>query len=180
MQYKKYRIQNTEYRIRNTSRGFTILLAALISSVVLALGVSIFEIAIKQVSLSSMGKDSQFAFYAADTGAECALYWDVRWNYFATTTPASVTPPQPKCAGLSLSVQGRPTAPIPDPYTMTFNFNPNGKCAQVRVTKCAGIGVCDPLNPQIHTIIHADGFNTTCETISTNQRALQRSVELHY
>jgi len=67
---------------KNTgSRGFTLLLAALVASIVLALGTSIYEIATKEVQLSSLGRDSQFAFYAADTAAECALYWDFRYNY---------------------------------------------------------------------------------------------------
>jgi Tfp pilus assembly protein PilX len=68
-------------------RGFTLMLAALVSSIVLALGTSIYEIAQKEVQLSALGRDSQFAFYAADTAAECALYWDFRYSYFATSSP---------------------------------------------------------------------------------------------
>lgn len=180
----KQKAKNREQAVRaffsraRTTGGFTLLLAALISSVVLALGVSIFEIALKQVSLSSMGRDSQFAFYAADTGAECALYWDIRWNYFGTTTPADVVPPQPQCATLPINASGRPVTPT-DPYTMTFQFEPTGRCAQVSVKKCTA--QCDPVAyPNIHTIIHADGFNTDCASVSTSERALQRSVELHY
>ncbi len=70
----------------NTKRGFTLLLAALVASIVLALGSSIFTIAKKQITLSSLGRDSQFAFYAADTVAECALYYDVRFSSFATSS----------------------------------------------------------------------------------------------
>jgi hypothetical protein len=160
-------------RLKTGPRGFTLLLAALVSSVVLALGISIFEIALKQVTLSSMGRDSQFAFYAADTGAECALYWDVRHNYFGTTTPSSSA----VCATQTLTVSGRP---IPDEsrYELTFQFEPTGKCAAVTVTKC--VAECNAAYPGIHTIIHADGFNTTCDSVSSNPRALQRSVELHY
>src|SRR3990167_4752401 len=67
---------------RNGERGFTLLLAALVASIVLALGASIFGVAQKELTLSSIGRDSQFAFYAADTGAECALYWDFRHQAF--------------------------------------------------------------------------------------------------
>ncbi len=70
----------------NTKRGFTLLLAALVASIVLALGSSIFTIAKKQITLSSLGRDSQFAFYAADTVAECALYYDVRFSSSATSS----------------------------------------------------------------------------------------------
>jgi hypothetical protein len=145
-------------------KGFTILLAALVTSLVLTLGIAIFSVAQKQVVLSSLGRSSQYAFYAADTGAECALYWDVRYDYFSTTTP-TVTP---ACDGTPLTFSGSAGAL---PYTISYQFQPNGYCAQVTVTKSAA----DP-----KTIIHADGFSTACADISLSGRTLQRSVELSY
>ncbi len=61
-----------------SSRGFTLLLASLIASLLLSVGLSMFTIAQKEIILSSLGRDSQYAFYAADSGAECALYWDFK------------------------------------------------------------------------------------------------------
>lgn len=145
-------------------------MAALIASIVLSLGASIFTIAQKSVVLSSLGRDSQFAFYAADTGSECALFWDIRFGYFATTAPASVVNPDPQCGGTSLNASGRSTT---YPYTMTFQFEPNGFCSIVTVTKSQSGSV-------ISTVIHADGYNTNCTIKSTAARSLQRSVELHY
>jgi Tfp pilus assembly protein PilX len=55
------------------ARGFTLLLASLISSLLLILGSAIFVLVQKQIILSSLGRDSQFAFYAADQAAECAM-----------------------------------------------------------------------------------------------------------
>ncbi|MBI5470056.1 hypothetical protein HY968_01915 [Candidatus Kaiserbacteria bacterium] len=169
-------------QVASGSRGFTLLLAALVSSIVLALGASIFEIASREVTLSSIGRDSQFAFYAADQGAECALYWDLRYLYFATSSPANVVSPDPRCDGQSLEVSGRPISAPYYPYTMTFTYSPNvsiaasagGNCATVSVQKSLGS------NGVVRTAIHADGFNTTCSAQSTSPRALQRSVELHY
>ncbi|MEK7107503.1 MAG: hypothetical protein AAB899_04950, partial [Patescibacteria group bacterium] len=157
---------------RSGKGGFTLLLAALISSVVLALGVSIFEIAQKQVSLSSIGRESQFAFYAADTAAECALYWDVRWNYFAQTPPFDSATCDNQPVAITLP---RPSTPT---RTMSFNFNPNGFCSKVTVKKC-DIDVCDSYQ-NTHTIIRADGYNVPCASIDSSTRALQRSVELRY
>jgi hypothetical protein len=159
--------RHTPYAIRGTrgERGFTLLLAVLIAAIVLALATSIFQIARKEITLSSLGRDSQFAFYAADTGAECALYWDVRYGYFATSSP-SITP---FCDGdTTLGATGH-SATLP--YTVSFEFEPNGICSRVYVTKSEA-------SP--HTVIHADGFSTNCATIATNPRALQRSVELRY
>jgi len=150
--------------IRRHERGFTVLLAALVASLVLSLGISIFSIAQKQVILSSLGRSSQFAFYSADTAAECALYWDIRYDAFGTTSPSMT----PACAGAPLTITG---APGPLPYTMAFDFEPNGYCAHVEVTKSAS----DP-----RTVIHADGFSTPCVDVEVSGRVLQRSVELNY
>ncbi len=56
-------------KVKN-NRGFTLLLASLIASLLATIGLAMFAIAQKEVRLSSMGRESQFAFYAADTGAE--------------------------------------------------------------------------------------------------------------
>ncbi|TSC86137.1 MAG: hypothetical protein G01um10148_643 [Parcubacteria group bacterium Gr01-1014_8] len=85
---------------KEKSRGFTLLLSALIASLSLALGLAIVTIARKSVILSSIGRDSQFAFYAADTGAECALYWDIRHELFSTSSP----PEQITCDGQTVNV----------------------------------------------------------------------------
>ncbi len=184
-------------RRRAANSGFTLLLAALVSSIVLAVGAAIFGIAQKQVLLSAIGRDSQFAFYAADTAAECALYWDFRCNYFASSTDlinASCNNPNPTCDTKLLAAEGRPTAPPYYPYTMTSqkmdlfeDATISGNlCAQVSVTKCQGTfnadGVCVTGAPtdSIRTIIRADGYSTNCASILTSARALQRSVELHY
>ncbi len=57
-------------------KGFVLAFSLLLSSIVLALAFGIFNILLKQIVLTSSAKDSQIAFYAADAGAECALYWD--------------------------------------------------------------------------------------------------------
>lgn len=68
-------------------KGFTLLFAVLLAVLVLAVGASVINIAMKQVILTGIGRESQFAFYAANTGVECALYWDYRdERVFATST----------------------------------------------------------------------------------------------
>lgn len=163
---------------RASERGFTLLIAALVASIVLALGASIFALAQKEVTLSSIGRDSQFAFYAADTAAECALYWDFRFNYFATATPAGVA--DPTCDQEALNATGRSDT---YPYTMTSermdlfrDATPIGDfCAEISVTKSL-----DPVTSALRTVIHADGYSSPCASVDTNPRTLQRSVELHY
>src|SRR3989344_158753 len=72
------------------TRGFTIFFAVLVGSLALAIGLSIYELLIRELALSQIATQSQYAIYAADAGAECALYWDGRYNgtnsAFATST----------------------------------------------------------------------------------------------
>lgn len=153
---------------RRQERGFTLLLSALVASIVLALGASIFAIAQKELALSSIGRDSQFAFYAADTGAECALYWDIRHEYFATSAPAIA----PTCAEEDLDAVGHS---VTYPYTVSFQIEPSGYCVDVAVTKSL-----TPDFQSVRTAIRADGFSVACGAIATSPRTLQRSVELNY
>lgn len=169
-------------RAHRGQRGFTLLFAALIASIVLSLGSAIFEIAQKQVTLSSLGRDSQFAFYAADTIAECALYWDFRYSYFSTSTPDGV---DPTCSGEPLTTSGRPSNCSGAgcyPYTITSDYldlfqgvASGDFCAQVTVEKTQ-----DSDTGAVHTIVKGDGYSTSCADIDSNPRTLQRSVELRY
>jgi len=96
-------------------RGFTLLLAVIVSAISLSLGTAIFSIEQKEVTLSSVCRNSQFAFYAADTAAECALYWDMRFNFFSTSTPTVAA----TCDGQAVTVSGRSASYTPT-SSMTF------------------------------------------------------------
>lgn len=81
-------------------RGFTLLIAVVLTSVALGIGLALLDIAYKQVVLASTAKQSQSAFYAADTLMECVLYYDQQLNTFAySATSGSVT-----CNGQTASV----------------------------------------------------------------------------
>jgi len=176
--------QQGKRQARSGQAGFTLLLAAIAASIALTLGTSIFSISAKQIQLSSIGRDSQYAFYAADAAAECALYWDIRFSYFGTSTPPDPQD-QYKCAGQAITSAGRPAPndPTPYPYTVTTQLELNGRCVNISVLKCQGTispaGLCTLAPPAIRTLVHADGFNTSCAQIGSLQ-ALQRSVELRY
>jgi len=196
------RTLHTLYSIPHTreSKGFTLLLAALVASIVLSIGAAIFSIALKQVSLASTGKNSQFAFYAADSGAECALYWDIRNNGFASSSISSV-PGTVTCSG-------------PEPITVNL-YSSSGSSATSTIffavnhddgtAYCVGVTVAKYLNSStngISTTIHADGYSTRVfgdyddmhddctpsgtapgtapSAVLSDPNALQRSVELHY
>lgn len=59
-----------------TKSGGALILGLMIASILLSVGMGISNIALKEIKLSSIGNKSGIAFYMADTGIECALYWD--------------------------------------------------------------------------------------------------------
>lgn len=137
---------------QKTRRGFTLLYAALISALMLAVGLSIFNIAIKETMLSRLGRESQLAFYAADAGAECALYWDLKYtalpgytSVFPTTTESlDDNPLFPPTSGVlcdGVDVAGiwttENTTSISAKQSFTLNLGPsfNDPCAIVIVDK---------------------------------------------
>lgn len=162
---------NTRGTHTTAQRGFTLLLASLVASVVLVLGASIFALASKEVVLSALGRDSQFAFYAADGAAECALYWDVRHIALDETLFSTTTSP----TTLTCDTQQVPITTggsWPAGVTFTFQYEPNDTCAKVVVTKKA-------TNPV--TTISASGYNISCADLDAgSDRALERSVQLQY
>lgn len=72
--------------------GFVILFAILVSTIILIMSAGIFRVAQKESILSSYSKESQVAFYAADAGVECALYWDISNTIAGTKFPISQAP----------------------------------------------------------------------------------------
>lgn len=159
-------------------------MAALVASIVLMLGSSIFSIAQKQVILSSIGRDSQFAFYAADTAAECALYYDIRLQAFGTAEdPTVATVTCDKAADGSDLTADTTIVDGGSAATSTFMLDLFGRNVftntAASATNCVEVTIAkNPTSP--FTVIHADGYSTPCAGITTSARALQRSIELRY
>lgn len=63
-------------------KGFTLLFAVLISILVMSISTTIISISTRQIILSGTSRESQYAFYAANTALECAYYWDQRGDNF--------------------------------------------------------------------------------------------------
>lgn len=89
-------------------KGFALLFSVLVSTIIISIGATIISISIRQTILSGTARESQVAFYAANTALECAFFWDT--VKFALPTTGVVfpvgateqlvsTPDQIKCAG---------------------------------------------------------------------------------
>ena len=78
--------------------GFALLLTLVVISVVLAIGLSLLNITVKQFTLSATARDSELAFHAANTGIECALAAAESVDIFTGGAPAAI---DFDCAGVN-------------------------------------------------------------------------------
>jgi len=157
---------------KDTQKGFTLFIAVVISSLLLLVVLSISNIALQETILSGAGRESQLAFYAADSGVECALFWDYRnpgHDHSAFLSPQqsitcgqAVTYEVPNNLGVGIPQSqldpggifedfdpGKPTSPNKPsqgvPATSQFKVSfANGTCAIVGVTKYYVPGVLRP------------------------------------
>ncbi len=64
------------FRNKNQS-GFALLMTLVVVSVVVSVALTLIDLTIKQLRLSTGSKDSENAFHAANAGVECIRYWRV-------------------------------------------------------------------------------------------------------
>jgi hypothetical protein len=147
-------------------RGFTLLIAVILASVASAVGISLASLAFKSVRLSDTAAASSAAFYAADTGLECALYADQKqstFNYLTHQPSPSITCATP--TGSQSVSFGKST------YSGYYVFSSNSPggysggwfpvgsgCARLTAYKYSdgrsyvyseGVNVCDLSNPHL-------------------------------
>lgn len=141
-----------------SNAGFALLMASLLSTLMLSIGTAVFNLSLKELILSSGGRESQFAFYAADTGTECALYWDLKENSFATSSTSNINCNEQVIENVGGSLIS----------TFTFNFSPDPYCATVTVIKNSEM---------TQTTIESRGYNT-CDI--SNPRRVERGIKVSY
>lgn len=81
-------------------KGFTLLFAVLVSTLIISISATITSIAMRQTILSGTSRESQYAYYAASTALECAHYWDKR-GVVDSTRPNQVVFPIPELSNNS-------------------------------------------------------------------------------
>ena len=189
-----------KHTTHNTTSGFTLLFSILVATMVVAIGATIISIAIRQTILSGTSRESQYAFYAANTVLECAYYWDtVDLTEFdgKFVFPAPGTTDQPidgskqslvTCSDVNIITgagnDGNGWVQDANYEETTFYLKIEKKsgtlpsidipsytyCAEATVKKTNNNGV-------IETTIEAKGYNT-CDT--TNSRRVERGLIQFY
>lgn len=83
--------------------GFAMLFTVLIISIIMSIAIGISNVTFKQNLLTSIAKDSLVAFYAADAGVECGLYYDFTIGSFPKDLPVDSAPATLACGNNTLS-----------------------------------------------------------------------------
>ena len=155
-------------------RGFTLLIAVMVSGVLLSIGLAIYNIVSKQIILSSAGRESQFAFFAADTGVECVLYWDSNYDAFSSSSVQVIS-----CGG---------SRPI-DPTTIIKTYDQNPSHTMTTTTTQFSFSMGAALaNPCVDVkVVRTEGpTRTTVESLGhntcvlTNPRRIERAIRVQY
>lgn len=160
---------------KKEDKGFIILLAVVLTSIVLAITVGIASIAYREILLSRTAMDAQSSFSSADSGAECALLHDVKAvpSLFSTLTPVI------NCQSVDIDVEYTSDA-IGD-YAGFFMSTPSG-CADVRVYKDIIIDVPDEGEVSFSQI-DSRGYNLACNIVENepeNIRITERLIQVRY
>jgi Tfp pilus assembly protein PilX len=202
----KYRVERKGKSHRlSTSRGYTLLFAMIVASIVLALGVSLLTISRKEFALSSSATQSTNAFYAADSGIGCAEYWDnngafststfvlgtqVQCSYnFIINTPASSTVTMAPTPG---DVSGQDCSNASCTFTFYAPFSTDGtsnkSCAYVTIDKhyAPNLVVSDPTYR--YTTITSRGYNigynptpaSGPDCSSPSPKKVERAIQVTY
>jgi Tfp pilus assembly protein PilX len=149
-------------------RGFTLLIAVILTSVVLSVGLALLDVSVKQITLAAASRQSQYAFYNADSALECALYRDSIDTFDYSSEPTSGTF---SCEGVSIPY----TAPSAVGNTRTTTFT----------IPCPGDNTSGDGNSDVTitktstdtTHFYANGYNTC---VAASPQRVERGEEANY
>lgn len=183
------KIKNLKYK--NQKKGIALVIAITVMTLLLSISFSISNIVLRQIKITNINNESKPAFYVADSGVECALYYDTTTTLdintgidtnkefasaiFGATTPAAATS-LIKCGlGLPLGLTKTTSSDLTK-ITTTFDIDyGESKCARVVVIKS-----------DVQTWITARGYNTGvtstgCDLTNLDTRRLvERGLTITY
>ncbi|ETB63976.1 TPA: hypothetical protein DIC38_01380 [Candidatus Nomurabacteria bacterium] len=153
-------------RIKKQS-GYAILFAMVIVGVVSLLASGLSSTSYKQLVLSSLVKDSQIAFYKADTASECGLY--AYFNGFTDNGDSFFCGTDKNKTAYNLNVSASGSSILINPSTSS-DINP---CFSISILKTT-----NPINTLKSDIkITSDGYNI-CD--KNNTRSVEREIEIKF
>lgn len=187
--------------LKNREGGFALLLALIVSSVVLAIGISILNISVNQINLSATARESEFSFQAAHAGVDCLKYWRSEKASEYTAQSGSPSNPSINCFGAgpvetsSSRVKGDSNGTV-DAFFNKFQWGSPLRCTSVDMYVInayggdvsttflnEGVGVngvktCD--EGYVCTVLVSDGYNRACDDVSSSIFSIQRELTVEF
>ncbi len=147
-------MKNKKYK-----KGFVLLMTLIIISITLSVGLGVFDIILREMLISGIQKESQKAFSNANSGLECAAYWDLKHKFYAPTYDI-------ECANNLIS--GSMDSASTTDFTVNFD---NGSCVKIEIDK--NDSTCLKT-----TCIVSRGYNLDCN--SSDSRKVERGIKSSY
>jgi Tfp pilus assembly protein PilX len=129
-------METDRMRKENTSQsGFALLMTLIVVTVIISIGLTLLDLSVKQIRLSTNAKDSEIAFHAAYAGMECARYV-MRMNADSMGQGAVITPSCFSGSVTSNTVRVIPQSQITGNgvaylYNYSITWEDNAHCSQV-------------------------------------------------
>ena len=152
------------------NKGFVLLFAVTLASILLAIALGVSNISLKEINFSTSARNSSDAIFAADTIAECALYYDRGdINRFASPDPGGAI----SCGATTVT----PTF-SGDTSLWAYDFNITGLGSN---DACAKLNISKNGDSPYTTVITSRGYNVgDSDCASTDPNRTERELELTY
>lgn len=149
---------------KKNQKGYAILFTVIIVSAISVIAAGISNAIYKQIVLSSLARDSQTAFYMADTASDCALLFDM--EIMNTITDFELLENYPWfCGGFNMNVNPE--------ISGNYTIEPSGSDGS-SLTPCYRVSTTKNGNS---TTIIANGYNI-CN--KNNIRTVERQIKIVY
>jgi Tfp pilus assembly protein PilX len=179
-------------KIKNTKKGMTLVIALTTMTLLLSVSLSISNIVLRQIKISSMNDKSKIAFFAADSAMGCAMYYDtlfipsvddetVSKNQNINTAVFGKMSQTDRVAMIKCGNQGIlnhtsiTSIMAPETIVTSFDIDYGDVCARVEVTRT-----------DVGTSIMARGYNTDATSAGCNltniqtRRLVERGLTIKY
>ena len=117
--------------------GFALLYAVIVIAVLSSLGAVLSNLLVRESRLTATSRQSSRAYYSADAGQECALYWDLQEEHFPTPPNGATDEGDIFCSGQeNIDVTANDSSPSEYRYTFSVSSSTADVCTdQVSVVK---------------------------------------------
>ncbi len=163
-------------------KGYAMLFTVVIISAISVITAGLTSAIYKQMVLSSLAKDSQIAFYQADTASDCALYSDlVKVMSPDSTFLTDEIGDNWKCGNFELKKKLINPEDPTEGYILSFlDENTSDPCFKIEIRKTLNNETVDEdgkVIPKTDIEIRAKGYNI-CD--KTNPRTVEREIQVNY